>query len=117
MCTLPQGAMNSAAHMVNAMNNVLKNCISETTMPFLDDIPMKGCPVELKDESKNEDGCRKFVVDHIADCEKVLRGLEDANLTFSGSLHLGNWRFWWWDICVDRSVVNLRQRRLTQSKL
>jgi hypothetical protein len=84
MCTLPQGATNSVAHMVNAMNKVLKNSIPETTMPFLDDIPIKGCPVEEKDESRTEDGCRKFVVDHIADCEKVLRGLEDANLTFSG---------------------------------
>jgi hypothetical protein len=84
MCTLPQGATNSVAHMVNAMNKVLKSCIPEITMPFLDDIPIKGCPVEVKDESKNEDGCRKFVADHIADCKKVLQGLEDANLTFSG---------------------------------
>jgi hypothetical protein len=53
-------------------------------MSFVDDIPIKGCPVELKDESRNEDGCRKFVVDHITDYEKVLRGLEDANLTFLG---------------------------------
>jgi hypothetical protein len=84
MCTLPQGATNLVAHMVNAMNKVLKSCIPEITMSFLDDIPIKGCPVEVKDESKNKDGCRKFVADHIADCKKVLQGLEDANLTFSG---------------------------------
>jgi hypothetical protein len=84
MCTLPQGATNSVAHMVNAMNKVLKNIIPETTMLFLDDIPINGCPVEVKDESRNEDGCRKFVTDHIADCKKVLRGLEDVNLTFLG---------------------------------
>ena len=29
-------------------------------------------------------GCRKFVVDHIRDCEKVLRKLEDVHLTLSG---------------------------------
>ena len=28
-------------------------------------------------------GCRKFVVDHIHDCEKVLRKLEDVHLTLS----------------------------------
>ena len=27
MCSLPQGATNSMAHMVNAMNKVLKDCI------------------------------------------------------------------------------------------
>ena len=42
MCTLPQGATNSMAHMMNAMNKVLKNCIPDITMPFLDDIPIKG---------------------------------------------------------------------------
>jgi hypothetical protein len=70
--------------MVNAMNKVLKNCILEITMSFLDDIPIKGCPDKENDKSRNEDGCLKFVVDHIANCEKVLRGLENANLTFSG---------------------------------
>ena len=38
MCTLPQGATNSVAHMMNAMNKVLRDCIPEITMPFLDDI-------------------------------------------------------------------------------
>ena len=85
MCTLPQGATNSVAHMVNAMNKVLKDCIPDITMRFLEsDIPIKGCLLEEKDESKDEDGCRRFVIDHIKDCEKVLQKLEDANLTFWG---------------------------------
>ncbi|KAL2614094.1 hypothetical protein R1flu_025786 [Riccia fluitans] len=41
MCTLPQGAINSVAHMQNAMNKVLRDFIPEKTMPFLDDIPIK----------------------------------------------------------------------------
>ena len=57
MCTLPQGATNSVAHMVNAMNKVLRDCIPDITMPFLDEIPIKGCLVEEKDESRDEDGC------------------------------------------------------------
>ena len=84
MCTLPQGATNSVAHMVNAMNKVLRDCIPDIMMPFLDDIPIKGSLEEEKDESKDEAGCRRFVMDHIKDCEKVLKKLEDANLTFSG---------------------------------
>ena len=30
------------------------------------------------------DGCRKFVDDHIGDCEKVLQRMEGTRLTFSG---------------------------------
>ena len=72
MCTLPQGTTNSVTHMVNAMNKVLKDCIPDITMPFLDDIPIKGCLMEEKDESKDKDGCRRFVIDHIKDSENVL---------------------------------------------
>ena len=84
MCTLPQGGTNSVAHMVNAMNKVLRDCIPDVTMPFLDDIPIKGCLVEEKDESVGLDGCRRFMADHIEDCEKVLERLGGARLTFSG---------------------------------
>ena len=84
MCTLLQGGTNSVAHMVNAMNKVLRDCIPDITMPFLDDIPIKGCPVEDKDESVRRDGCRRFVADHIHDCEKVLQRLESTRLTFFG---------------------------------
>jgi hypothetical protein len=41
--------------MVNAMNKVLKDCILDITMPFLDDIPIKGCSGEEKDKAKDED--------------------------------------------------------------
>jgi hypothetical protein len=59
--------------MVNTMNKVLKECIPD----------IKGCLDEEQDESKDKDGCRRFVMDHM-DCEEVLRRLEEANLTFSG---------------------------------
>ena len=82
MCTLPQGATNSLAHMVNAMNKVLRDCIPEITMSFLDDIPIKGSLEEEKDGSKDEAGCRRFVVDHIKHFENVLQELEDAKKAF-----------------------------------
>ena len=46
------------AHIVNAMNKVLRDCIPDITMPFLDDIPIKGCLVEEKDETIGPDGCQ-----------------------------------------------------------
>jgi hypothetical protein len=53
-------------------------------MPFLDYIPIKGCAIELKDETTDEPGiCQKFIVDHIRECEKVLQSLEYAHLTLS----------------------------------
>ena len=66
------------AHMVNAMNKVLRDCIPDITMPFLDDISIKGCPVGEKDETLGLDGCRRFVATHIDDCEKVMQRLEDV---------------------------------------
>ena len=72
------------AHMVNVMNKVPRDYIPDITMPFLDDIPIKGCPVEDKDETLGPDGCRRFVAEHIGDCEKVLQRLESARLTFFG---------------------------------
>jgi hypothetical protein len=70
--------------MVNAMNKVLRDCIPDITMLFLDDILIKGCPVNEKDKTVRPDGCQKFVATHIDDCEKVLQRLEDARLTFFG---------------------------------
>ena len=54
------------------MNKVLRDCIPDITMPFLDDIPIKGCPMEEKDETIRPDWCRDFVATHIDDCERVL---------------------------------------------
>ena len=41
MCTLPQGATNSVAHMQSAMNQILKDFVPHKTIPFVDDIPIK----------------------------------------------------------------------------
>jgi hypothetical protein len=55
--------------MVNAMNKVLRDCIPDVTMSFLDDILIKGCLVEEKDEAIGPDGCLKFMATHVDDSE------------------------------------------------
>ena len=65
MCTLAQGATNSVAHMMNVMHKVLRDCIPKITMPFLDDIPIKGCSAEEKDEGLDSQAWQKFVTNHI----------------------------------------------------
>ncbi|KAL3702114.1 hypothetical protein R1sor_020136 [Riccia sorocarpa] len=90
MCTLPQGATNSVAHMQNAMHKVLREFVPEITIRFLDDIPMKGCATEEKDETLDATGCRKFVSDHIRDVGKILNRLREVHLTLSGEkYHFG----------------------------
>lgn len=86
MCTLPQEATNSVAHMQNAMHKVLRDFVLEVTISFLDDIPIKRCVEEEKDETVDvQTGCRKFVSDHVRDVSRVLQHLEEVHLTFSGA--------------------------------
>lgn len=54
-------------------------------MPFLDDVPIKGCAEDEKDETLDSRGCRKFVAEHIVDCERILSRLEEVHLTLSGA--------------------------------
>ena len=61
----------------------MRDCILDITMPFLDDIPIKGCEEDTKEETVGEDGCRRFIADHIANCEKILERLEGARITIS----------------------------------
>ena len=42
-------------------------------MSFLDDIPIKGCLEREKDETMVGNGCRKFAMDHINDCENIFK--------------------------------------------
>ena len=65
MCTLPQGATNSMAHMQNAMNQILKDFVLEKTISFVDDIPKKGCKEAKRDSIVQDNGCRAFVNEHI----------------------------------------------------
>ena len=83
MYTLPQGATNSVAHMQNAMNQILKDFVPEKTIPFVDDIPIKGCEEAKRDSTVQDNGCRAFVNEHIKDVDRILSRLEEVDLTLS----------------------------------
>ena len=83
MCTLPQGATNSVAHMQNAMNQILKDFVLEKTIPFVDDIPIKGCEEAKRDSTVQDNGCKAFVNEHIKDVDRILSRLEEVDLTLS----------------------------------
>src|SRR6476659_5593313 len=73
MCTLPQGYTNSVAHLQKGMEVIFIDFIPETSRPFLDDMPVKGCLENEKDETILSNGVRKFVQDHINDVEGILQ--------------------------------------------
>ena len=83
MCTLPQGATNSVAHMQNAMNQILKDFVPEKTISFVDDIPIKGCEEAKRDSTVQDNECRAFVNEHIKDVDRILSRLEEVDLTLS----------------------------------
>jgi len=61
------------AHIQNAMNQVLRDFMPKKTIPFVDDIPIKGCKEGIDDLIINDDGCIVFVKNHIKDVEKILK--------------------------------------------
>ena len=69
--------------MQSAMNQILKDFVHDKTIPFVDDIPIKGCKEEAKDLTLDADGCRMFVRNHINDVDKILKRLEEVDLTLS----------------------------------
>ena len=48
-------ATNSVADIMNAMNKIQRDCISDITRPFHDDIPIKGCLDSEMDETRGQD--------------------------------------------------------------
>ena len=83
MCTLPQGATNSMAHIQNAMNQILKDFVPEKIIPFVDDIPIKGCEEAKRDSTVQDNGCKAFVNEHIKNVDRILSRLEEVDLTLS----------------------------------
>ena len=83
MYTLPQAATNLVAHMQSPMNQILKDFVHEKTIPFVDDVSIKGCKEESKELTFNAHGCIVFVRNHINDVNKILKRLEEVNLTLS----------------------------------
>jgi hypothetical protein len=72
ICNLPRGATNSVAHMQNAMNRILQPFVPKKTRSFFDDIPIKRCAQEKRDESIRIDGLRQFIWEHMKDVEAIL---------------------------------------------
>ena len=69
--------------MQNVINQILKDFIPKKTMPFVDDIPIKGCEEAKRDSPVKDNGCKAFVNEHIKDVDRILSKLEEVDLTLS----------------------------------
>lgn len=78
--TLPQGCTNSVAQFVRTMSRILKDIMPTITMPFLDDIGVKG-PYTDYNQATTLPGIRQFVMEHITNLDKTLERLERAGAT------------------------------------
>ncbi|GBG90915.1 hypothetical protein CBR_g51520 [Chara braunii] len=82
MCAAPQGWTNVVAIVQRYMMRVMQPLCPDVTSPYIDDLAIPG--PRVKDETEVLPGVRKFVWEHISNVEKVLRKLNEYNLTASG---------------------------------
>jgi len=61
----------------------LQDFVPQKTIPFVDDIPIKGCEEVIRDLTFQDNGCQTFVNDHIDDVDKILKRFEEVDLTLS----------------------------------
>ncbi|EKD16861.1 gag-pol polyprotein [Drepanopeziza brunnea f. sp. 'multigermtubi' MB_m1] len=78
--TLPQGATNSVAQFVRTVNLILSPLQPKVSMPFVDDIGVKGPQTDYSDEEALP-GIRRFVLEHIQNIDKTLERIERAGAT------------------------------------
>jgi hypothetical protein len=102
MYTLPQRATNSVAHMQSAMNQILRDFVLKKTIPFVDDIPIKG----QEDLTMDVESCRVFMRNYITDVKRILKRLEEVDLTLS--IDKSKFGF---DKIISNMVGNLTLRR------
>ena len=74
---LPQGATNSVAVFVRVMNEILQGLIPKVTMPFMDNIGVKG-PYTRYDNKEALPGICRYIYEHIQNLDKILERLERA---------------------------------------
>lgn len=83
MCTLPEGATNSVAHMQSTINQILKEFISNFFFFVLDDISIKSYNKEAKDLTLDTNGYKRFVKIYIEDVKKILKKFKKVDLKLS----------------------------------
>jgi Reverse transcriptase (RNA-dependent DNA polymerase) len=79
LTTLPQGATNSVGQFVRVMNKILE-AVHKIAGAYVDDIGIEGPKTDYEGEEVAP-GIRRFVYEHIINCDKVLLEIERAGAT------------------------------------
>ena len=90
LVTLPMGWTNSVPIFHDDVTEILKPEIPHVTMPYIDDVPIKGPATRYEQEDGTyetiveNDGIRCFVWEHIQNINRVLQRMKYCEGTFSG---------------------------------
>ncbi len=99
---LPQGWTNSVPIFHDDVNYTLREEIPHVTMPYIDDVPLRGPASRYILENGEEErissnpGIRRFVWEHMQNVNRILQRLKYAGLTVSGKKAI---------ICAEEFVV------------
>ena len=102
LVTLPMGWTNSVPIFHDDVTYILQPEIPDVTVPFIDDVPIKGpkSRYQLEDGSyeviKENPGIRKFVWEHFQNLNRVVQRMKYCGGTFSGPKTV---------LCADEIVV------------
>ena len=90
LTSVPMGYTNAPAIMHGDVTFILKDEIPDITIPFIDDVPIKGPKMryELSDSTceviPENPGIRRFVWEHLNNFNRVLQRMKKAGGTFNG---------------------------------
>ena len=102
MTSIPMGYTNSVQIQQGDITFILQEEIPHVTVPFIDDIPVKGPPTRYTDESGNFEtipenrGIRRFIWEHLQNVNRVIQRIKHAGGTFSGLKSF---------ICVESTII------------
>ena len=90
LVTLPMGWTNSVPIFHDDVTEILKPEIPEFTVPYIDDVPVRGPPTRYEkvgggfETIKENNGIRRFVWEHMNNVNRILQRMKYCGGTFSG---------------------------------
>lgn len=102
LTSIPMGYTNSMQIQHGDTTFILQNEIPHVTIPFVDDIPVKGPPTRYElpnggfETIPENNGIQRFIWEHLQNVNRVIQRVKHAGGTFSGLKSF---------ICVESAVV------------
>jgi len=102
MTSIPMGYTNSVQIQQGDITFILQEEIPHITVPFIDDIPVKGPPSRYQDSQgiyetiPDNPRIRKFIWDHLQNVNRIIQRIQHAGGTFSGHKSF---------LCVESTII------------